>query len=192
MRAIFSIFGLIAAVGVFTLYTQPAYDNVQALQKEIAGYDQALDKAAELQEIKAALLERRKAFDPEDLDRLEKMLPNHVDNVRLILDLDRLAGHYGMALQNVVVSDPASASGGDTVIGSASGGDQKYDSLTLKFATRGTYSNFVKFLEDLEASLRIVDVVSLSLGAEGGSSQLSRSSDNAYRYEIAIRTYWLR
>ena len=192
MRTIFAILGFVAAIGVFMLYTRPAYDDVQVLQREIEQYDLALDKAAELQELKSALLEKRKAFDPEDLERLEKMLPNHVENVRLILDLDRLAASFGVALQNVIVSKPASESaGGETVIGASLSGDQKYDSLTLKFSTRGTYSSFVSFIEELERSLRIVDVISLTIAADSSSTGL-RSSENSYRYEIAIRTYWLR
>lgn len=191
MRTIFSILGVIAAVSVFLLYTQPAYDEVQALQKQIEQYNQALDKADELQRLKSTLLERRKSFDPEDLDRLHKLLPDHVDNVRLILDIDRLAGIYGMALQNVVISNPASETTLGNAIG-ASGAAERYDSLTLRFSTRGTYANFAEFLEDLESSLRIVDLVSLSIASEGSSPEASGATSNVYRYDITIRTYWLR
>ena len=104
MRTIFAILGFVAAIGVFMLYTRPAYDDVQVLQREIEQYDLALDKAAELQELKSALLEKRKAFDPEDLERLEKMLPNHVENVRLILDLVSLAARFGFEPPNAIVS----------------------------------------------------------------------------------------
>ena len=89
VKNLLSIAGLAVAGGIFFLYTQPAYDNVQVLKGRIAQYDQALDKAAELQQLKQSLLSRFNAFRPEDLDRLQKLLPDHVDNVRLILDLDR-------------------------------------------------------------------------------------------------------
>ena len=63
------------------------------------------------EQLKQSLLSRFNAFKTEDLDRLRKLLPDHVDNVRLILDLDNLAARHGMALQNVVISEPASESG---------------------------------------------------------------------------------
>lgn len=200
MRAILSIVGLIIAGGVFFAYTEPAYSNVQEIQKQIDQYNQALDKAAELQKLKATLLSRNNAFNPADIDRLHKLLPDHVDNVRLILDLDRIAGTFGMALQNVVISNPASESADKTVIGSIGAGKQKYDSLTLKFTTRGTYANFVRFMESLELSLRIVDLVSLSISPDGtgraikpqGAGTAVETMESFYRYDITIRTYWLR
>ena len=106
-----------------------------------------------------------------------------------------------MNLQNVVISNPASESGDKTVIGAINAGKQKYDSLTLKFTTRGTYSNFVQFMEELESSLRIVDIVSLTVAPDGSAIRSSQAEDGAratiqpestYRYDITIRTYWLR
>jgi Tfp pilus assembly protein PilO len=188
MKNLLSMGGLALAGGIFFLYTQPAYDEVQILNEEISQYDQALEKATELQQLKQSLLSRFNAFRTEDLDRLQKSLPDHVDNVRLILDLDNLAARHGMALQNVVISGPASGSGGTTAIGAIGLGHRKFDSLTMKFTTRGSYEDFTTFLGDLEASLRIVNVVSLNLVREGNVS----TGALTYRYDITIRTYWLK
>lgn len=201
IHTIISVLGLIIAGAVFFLYTKPAYDNTHALQAQIGEYNQALDKSAELQKLKNTLLSRRNAFDPAAIDALHKMVPDHVDNIRLILDMDSVAGRFGMSLQNVVISNPASESSDKTVIGAINAGKQKYDSLTLKFTTRGTYSNFVQFMEELESSLRIVDVVSLTVTPDGSMMRPSSPEDSArtptqlestYRYDITIRTYWLR
>lgn len=188
VKNILSIAGLAIAGGIFFLYTQPAYDNVQVIKERIGQYDQALDKAAELQQLKQSLLSRFNAFRTEDLDRLHKSLPDHVDNVRLILDLDNLAARHAMALQNVVISGPASESGGKSVTGSIGLGHRRFDSLTLKFSTRGSYEDFSAFLGDLESSLRIVNVVSLDLVRESNTA----SGGLTYRYDITIRTYWLK
>ncbi len=182
-----SILGLGIAAAVFFMYTQPTYDSVQGVRAQIAEYDQALDKAAELQQIKQSLLSRYNAFNPSDVERLQKLLPDHVDNVRLVLDLDNLAGQHGMTLQNVVISNPASAQSDTGVIGAIGTGRNHYDSLTLKFATRGTYENFMTFLQDIESSLRIVDLVSLNLQQDGFAS-----GQPMYRFDITIRTYWLK
>ncbi len=196
IRSILSILGLVIAGGVFLVYTQPTYGNVQGFQQQIDQYNQALDKAAELQQLKQSLLTRYNAFNPSDLDRLQKLLPDHVDNVRLILDLDNLAASFGMALQNVVISGPASEGVNKTVIGSIGSSKQRYDSLTLRFSTRSTYANFVKFMEDLESSLRIVDIVALSVSPEPKAPTApgtpAVSQEPLYRYDITIRTYWLK
>ena len=196
LRTTLSFLGFIVAVGVFFVYTQPKYNEVQARQQQNDQYNQALDKAAELQQLKTTLLSSYNAFNPADTSRLQKLLPDHVDNVRLILDIDNLAGQYGMALQNVVINTPTSGST-PTAIGAIGASKDTYDSLTLKFTTHGTYPNFIRFMQALESSLRIVDLISLSLQPEaaGGSSAGSagtRSSTSSYRYDITIRTYWLR
>ena len=194
------IIGAGLAGGIFFLYTKPAYDNVQMTQSQIAEYDAALDKAAELQQLKQTLLSRFNAFSPTDLDRLHKLLPDHVDNVRLILDLDNLAGRFGLSLQNVDVSSSANQSSkNQTAVGAIGTSNQKYDSLTLTFGTHSTYSNFVRFMTDLESSLRVVDLVSLTIdpdssaaGAASADGRVQNISEPQYSYKITLRTYWLK
>ena len=211
MRPVIAIVGVILAGGIFFWYTKPAYDKVQGTRDTIAQYDAALNKATELQQLKQTLLMRFNAFSPADLDRLQKLLPDHVDNVRLILDLDNLAERHGLALQNVDVSSSQKQTAkGAPVIGTVGGSNQKYDSLTLTFGTAATYSEFVLFLTDLEASLRIVDLVSLSITPSGNTAFLTSSATNPfltsgakattpaksteplYVFNISLRTYWLK
>lgn len=195
MRLILAIIGILLAGAMFFFYTKPAYDTVQASSAQIAQYEEARNKANELQKLKQGLLSKYNAFDPVLLDRLHKLLPDHVDNVRLILDLDNLAGQHGLSLQNVdVSSSEVQTTKKQTAIGAIGASNQKYDSLTLTFSTRATYTNFVQFLGDLESSLRIVDLVSLSISPEssGGTAAGARAVEPLYTYKITLRTYWLK
>lgn len=188
MRSIISIIALVAAGAVFFGYTKPAYDASGTVRASIASYDTALTKASELQELKQSLLARYNSFNPSDVDRLQKLLPDHVDNVRLILDLDNLAGRHGLALQNVAISAPQTANQAQTAAGSISSSKQRYDSLTLKFTTVATYESFLQLLSDLESSLRIVDLIALRVSRADGDNRAT----NLYTYDITIRTYWLK
>lgn len=185
-RSIFALAAVAAAVALFLLYTRPAYDNVRALQTENESYDLALEKATELQRLRQSLLSRYNAFAPADIERLHKLLPDHVDNVRLILDLDTMASQQGLALQNVVVSRPSGDETNSRVIGPAR---DPYDSVTLTFATATTYDRFLTFLTDLEDSLRIVDLVALSIANDASSIG---AAEPVYRFDITLRTYWLK
>lgn len=185
-RLIIAITAFVIAGVVFFWYTKPAYDSSKVLQEEIAQFDQALERANELQALRQQLLSRFNAFNPADVERLSKLLPDHVDNVRLILDLDNLAARFGLAIQNVVVGGNQSS---PTPVPAAiiAQGDRQYDSLTLGFTTYGSYETFIQLIEALEQSLRIVDLVSLSIAsAPGPQGQLT------YRFDVTIRTYWLR
>lgn len=190
MKTVISVLGLAAAAGIFFGYTQPTYDASGTAKGDISQYDAALTKSAELQELKQTLLARYNTFSPADLDRLQKLLPDHVDNVRLILDLDNLAGRHGMAIQNVAISAPQTESTSQTAASSINSSKQRYDSLTLKFATIATYDDFLSFLQDLERSLRIVDLVSLRLSQVSGGD--AKNPLPTYSYDITIRTYWLK
>ena len=186
MRNLGAIIMFILAGGVFFVYTKPAYDQSRTTQTEVASYDAALTKAAELQQRKQELLTKYNAMSPEDLDRLQKMLPDHVDNVRLILDFDNLAKQYGMTMQDVNVSTPASDESSQNVISASAIGAAKFDSVTIDFSTSGSYETFQKFLQAIQTSLRIVDLVSLKV------TPSQDNSTGAYRYDVSLRTYWLR
>lgn len=193
-RFIIAILGFVIAGAVFMLYTKPAYDSVRSVQVQIQQYDQALERANELQALKQSLLSRFNAFNPDDIDRLRKLLPDHVDNVRLILDFDNLANKHGLAIQNVVVGrgdlDKSASEkiAANDVIG---GNNARYDSLTLKFSTQGTYTGFVTFIEDVQASLRVVDLVALTLSA-ASDNKSDVAQEPVYRFDVTIRTYWLK
>ncbi len=191
MRTIISALCLLGAGAIFFMYTQPTYDSVQTENAQIAQYDEALSKASELQQLKQSLLSRYNTFDPAQIERLQKLLPDHVDNVRLILDIDSLAGKHGMALQNVVVSQNASSQGSQSAAAIIGASQQAYDSLTIKFTTQGSYETFRQFLAAFESSLRIVDLVSLNI-ARGSNNAQGNAAVPLYTYNITLRTYWLK
>jgi len=209
MKLIIAIVGVVLAGGMFFWYTKPAYDSSLALRANITQSDAALDKAAELQKLRQTLLSRFNTFDPADLDRLQKLLPDHVDNVRLILDLDNLAEDAGLALQNVDVSSAQKQTAkNQTALGAIGASNQKYDSLALTFSTATTYSDFVGFLKSLESSLRIVDLASLTITpsqsgvavasatnafpASNARNPAGSRSEPLYTFNMTLRTYWLK
>lgn len=187
-KSIISLVCLVGAVALFFMYTKPTYDSLQIIQAQITQYNLALDKAAELQKLKQSLLSRYNSFNPADIDRLHKLLPDHVDNVRLVLDLDTLASTHGLALQNVVISAPSDAAANAQQAVTIGPATDAFDSLTLRFATTGAYGKFVEFLTDLEKSLRIVNVVELKITPAVGGDE----KEPVYRYDILLRTYWLK
>lgn len=189
IRSIFSVIGIILAGAIFFVYTKPTYDSLQVTNAQITQYNAALDKAAELEKLKSDLLQRYKTLNPTDVERLQKMVPDHVDNIALIMDIDNIASHYGMSLQNVDISAPASqiaTSPGQIAAPSAS--TEKFESLTMRFGTVGSYNNFLQFMTDLQTSLRLVDLVSVSITQP--PQQVPGTP--VYQYAITIRTYWLK
>ena len=178
MKILFPLIALLVAVGVFFGYTSPAYQEVKKLKATEAQYDDALARSRDLIALRDRLQETFKAIPPDDLAALTKLLPDHIDNIRLLLDLTKMAEQYGMRLSGANLGAPPA--GGQSL--SASG--KRYDSVTVGFSVAASYETFKQFLHDLESSLRLLDVVGLSFtpSAQG----------NLYEFTLNVRTYWLK
>ena len=171
-----------AALGLFFGYVDPTYQKVKDLQAEENRFDEALDRSRELAEIKDQLLSRYNSFSSNELERLQKLLPDNIDNVRLVLDLDGIARTHNMFIQNVTVSaDSAGLVQNSNTLGSD---PNPYRSVVLSFSVKATYEDFIDFIKDLESSLRLVDAASVTF--------TPRDDTNLYDYQISINTYWLK
>lgn len=176
---------LMAAIGLFVLYTNPTYQDgatgIKALSEKSASYDDAFKKSSELRAVRDTLLARRSTFATSDIDKLKHVLPDNVDNIRLIIDINNIAARHSLSLTNVALGDvsqnPAVASVA-TVGQSAS----PVGSVTVGFSLIANYDDYLAFLQDLEHSLRIVDIEKISFII---------TTANLNTYTFNVRTYWL-
>lgn len=199
MGKFITIIALLAvSVATFAMYVRPTYDRINEVKTKVARLDEALSKTRNIRRIRESLSSRFAEFSEENLGKLQKMLPDHVDNVRLVLDMDGIASQYGIRLKNVTVQKENSIKKNnqtDLVIGSGNAAEGPFQSLILQFDVDATYDEFNKFIKDLESSLRIVDVVELSMRPASGdnaSSNIGGGTEPRYNFTIALKTYWLK
>lgn len=200
-KTILSVLFIGASIMIFVLYVRPTYDEIQTNRTQVVRFDEALAKTREIQELKSSLLSRYNLFAGNNLERLQKMLPDHVDNVRLVLDMDGIASKYGIRIQNVAVQEPGRGRDDEnagTVLNGGATQNKPYQSLTLQFEVVSTYDEFVLLLRDLESSLRVVDLVNLSVRPRSGERVSVAGSDDVdtlaaplYTFGVSLRTYWL-
>lgn len=178
MSNIVSIILILTSVGAFFGFIDPTYKSIKELGTEKQGYSRALDNSKQLQAERDKFLEKYNAVSAGDREKLLKMLPDNIDNVRLIIDIDEMARKFGVPIGgfNASMSDDKS-----TVIGTS---DAPYGTLTLSFNVTASYTTFLAFMRDLERSLRILDISSIQFGASDTSQ--------VYDYEVTIKTYWLK
>jgi len=177
MRNITSIILILASLGLFFGYVDPTYSEVKELRIEQADYDRALSNSKELQAERDKLLTKFNNMSASDLDKLTKLLPDNIDNVRLIIDIDNIASTYGMRVRNFKTETGETSE----VVGL---NQTPYGTLTLTFSTTATYSTFLAFMNDLEKSLRLIDVASVQFAAS--------DVNQLYDYSVSIKTYWLK
>ncbi len=171
---------IIASLGLFFLVIDPTYKQIETKRAQLAKYDEALGKSKNLTDRRIELSKKYDAITDDDITRLGKMLPNAVDNIRLILDINSIAGLHGMKLRNTKVSEgPSTDEKNNPLIVD----ERKYGTVGLGFTVTSTYDDFLNFLDDLEHSLRIGDIVSLSLHPV---------KNGTYDFTIDLKTYWLK
>jgi len=179
----FASVALLFAVVTFFAYINPLWNGSIAETKvAIAQDDKALASAKEYKDRQEELRGIRDAIDPAALERLNKFLPDSVDNVGLILDLNALAARSGLALSSINVSEDGNG------MTSSSGGLSSADvnpvgSIDLTISAVGTYAAFQTFLQGVERSQRLLDVRDLTV---------TGSSSGLYNYKMSVRIYWLR
>ncbi len=176
MRFLIPSILLVASFASFFWFVDPTYQTIKDLKREAALFTEALDNSKELQQIRDQVLSEYNAISPADRDLLLKLLPNTVDNVRLVRDIDGIALRHDMTLRSVRVEVGEQ----DRSVGPAI---RTYGTATVSFTVSSPYRSFLAFLGELERSLRLVDIVSVSF--------VSSDADLA-EYQVSIRTYWLK
>jgi hypothetical protein len=173
---------IVAAVGLFFGYTNGQYQGeggIKSLKAQVVSYDEALDKSQELKSLRDQLLSRYNTFTTEDKDKLQKVLPDNVDNIRLVIDINNIASRHALAVKNLNIGK---TSGDAKPATEKLGADEAVGSVELGFTVSSDYETFLAFLADLEHSLRLVDVESITFDT---------TQTGVYDIGLSIQTYWL-
>jgi hypothetical protein len=191
MNRILPVIFILAAIGIGFFYIDPMWTGQIAQEKQqIASYNSALAAASTFTQKEDQLIAQQNSIPPANLTRLESFLPDGVNNVQLILDLNTLAQKSGVTLSDFSVAGNSNAAPSNSVAGASEGVNQgpassggTVGSLTISVSALGSYQAFRTFLAATEQSLRLMDVTALTL---------SSSATGVYTYGITFRIYWLQ
>ena len=182
---VLALLALLVAAGIFIGYVHPTWTgSIAETNAAIASDNAALAAANAYKARQAQLVTERDAIDPDNLARLTTFLPDSVDNVGLILDLNALAARSGFALSSIDVSSNSMGQGSAPANGGLSDASiSSIGSIDLSLSAVGTYGALARFLDGVERSERLLDVRSLSV---------TGSNSGVYSYQMTLRIYWLR
>lgn len=178
---ILSLFALVFALGIFFMYVEPSWNGtITETKAKIAGDEKALAAAAAYSNQQQKLASARNAIPQENLTKLETLLPDSVNNVGLILDLNALAARSGISLSNL---DVAAVNTSSSAIGALPAAASPIGSINLSLSAAGSYTAFQSFLQGIEKSARILDIQDIAVKG---------SDTGVYAYQVKMRLYWLR
>ncbi|KND47019.1 MAG: putative pilO [Parcubacteria bacterium C7867-004] len=180
---------VIGSIALFALYVHPTYtQSIATLSGEIKGYDAVLASAKRFKEKQSDLSAQKSAIPLDQLARLEAFLPDTVDNVQLILDLNALAARSGVSLSDLDVALPEKKD--EQIDGSGRislTGQNPIETLEVSLSITGSYGAFRTFLAAAENSLRPLDIVEIVVTDEG-----AEAAAGTHNYDVTFRIYWLR
>lgn len=185
---------IVLGIGIYFTVTKNLMTEANAVKAVNTQYTSAIQSAEQLIKVRDQVLKDFNNVSQDDRDRLSKMLPATVDNIRLVIDLNSVALQHGFSLRNIkAVASSAQKPGVQTSTAPAVGpaGINRanliptpvLDTVTVSFSVTAPYLQFISLLQDLEANLRIMDVTHLTLTA---------NDSGTYDWNVELKTYWLR
>lgn len=203
MKSIISIILIAASIAFFIFFTKPNWEKLTANRIEVEKLNVAQGNAKKLKIRIKSLLDVKNAITVTDLEKIKKMIPNNVENVKLIIDFDNmlqsLITEKGTA--NLYKSTNGSDSGkisidNPKITQSTAVVDGSFDALQLgvadfSFTVSLTYDDFMDFLKRIETSTRIFDVESITFSTPstvGGTNP----NEIVYTFNVGLKTYWLK
>jgi hypothetical protein len=182
---------IVLAIGIYFTVTKTFIADAKAVKEVNDQYASAIENAEKLIEVREQVLKAYNSLTEKDRERLSKMVPNTVDNIRLVIDLNSIGIKHGLALKGIQARTDDS---GNNNSGANSGprmGKQpdgmiatpSLDIVTVSFSVTAPYLEFISLLQDLEANLRIMDISKLSVAA---------TETGLYDFTVELKTYWLK
>lgn len=183
LRLLTSLGVIAASVIVIVVLVIPRFHDVQDLRLQETDLKEALANSERLQQSWDELLDRYNAISPNDLGELDVLMPNNVDNVKLLIEIDTLAQLLGLRIDSVEVQ-AVTDNNTENIEGAPI---NPAGAVDMNFTLAGGYTNFTTFINRIESSLRLMDIQLLDIStSENETGQLD------YEYDLTLRTYWLR
>lgn len=198
MKLIFPISFVVIAGLLFIFLINPQYNDVKQIKADVSAYKGALDNSTELQGVRDSLVETYKNITKEDKERLEHFLPSSINNIELILEIEKIANTYGMPIKNIKFDTDSLSGINESELDTIVVPDDKiknlpYGVFPMEFVVEGRYDTFMLFLNDLEHNLRLVDVKYVSFVVPSKETiTTEKINPDLFSYTLQVNTYWLK
>lgn len=181
------LFALIIAIGLGFTYVKPTFIEIQSLQNQEKEYVDALNKANQLKQEIDKKKKQMGDFSPVVVDRLTTMVPDSMDRIATVINLDALAASHTLSFSDISIEESVKkqeqTAGRDAAAQTptSGGADQPaFVSHEIGFSVTGTYEDFRAYLESLEKSLQFFEITKLDFNAPTG---------DLFSFNLSVQTY---
>ncbi len=169
---------IILSLAVLYSFAYPKFNQVNSLNQEKNKYEEALETVRNIENRKNELLRQYNNISEQDKKRIESVLPNSLDLIKLVSEIDSVASRYGISINNISSSNQSDSIGNSVKDAKSV---REFQSAIIGFSFDATYEKFLIFIDDLEKNLRVMDLRSLKL----------ETKENNFSYKVEFEVYWL-
>ncbi|MEK7148357.1 MAG: hypothetical protein AAB770_00385 [Patescibacteria group bacterium] len=221
-KPIVSFITIILSLGFAFFYVVPAYDLNKERRGDIVSLSKILNTSGEIKMLIDKTKKNLSSIDPSESARFEVFLPEKIDTVRFANNIQYIGRKNRIILSDIKVDEPANASPKSTAPGaisatqglvntvslgakinqaqgqternldSTTSSDKKYINTKASFSFTTSYETAQLFLNDLEKSLGLIDITSVSFIMLPSDSKLKVVSSPIYKYTVTVETYSLK
>lgn len=180
-RFVIIILFLAISALLFFAQTSPHFDDVKILKKEKQALDEALQYSRELQALRDDFLNKYNAISREDIGRLNKIIPSEISSGEIITLFEDRVKNRGLLLKKIDINEKKTAQDSSLDLSVPMGSPPPpFRTINLSLYISGSYDSFLLFLEDLENSLRVIDIDQIDF---------SSGMSDVIEFKITARTY---
>ncbi len=220
-KPILSFIVIILSLGAAFLYVKPEFDVAMKSRADIVTLDQTIQKSETIKKLINETSDNLRRIDKDSLARFAIFLPEEVDDIRFANSLQNIGYSNGIILEGINVTRGVGGSGAEDSLSAKSklsgiilstisvdrtdqsektntrqAGvlDKKYKTTRANFSGTSSYGAFALFLDDLEKSLGLINITSLSFTPikEASVGEKKDTSPILYQYTVDIETYSLK
>lgn len=224
-KPIISFVILILSIGFTFFYVVPAYNLNKERRSDIESLSKILSTSAEIKTLIEKTKTNLSSIEPSGLSRFEVFLPEKIDAIRFANNIQYIGRKNRIILSDIKVEGTSNGTLNNNVSGGAGAtqglvntislgakidqaqgtntqspaqgtvSDGKYVATKASFTFVATYETFQLFLDDLEKSLGVIDLTSLSFAPIQDDVAAKKSKTpppSTYQYTMAVETYSLK
>ncbi len=192
---------VVVAIGLFFSYLKPAFSNLRASQGRLEAIEKTINESDGLLKNYQDLRTRLSTISQEDKKNLYKILPEVMDPVRMIIDLDNLATKNGLKITSFELPEIRSeferkngnSTKKQTSTGSGESASDPVGKGVLGIECEGKYEQFKLFMSEIEQSMALMDVVNLYMqGVDVTQADEKPRDPDTMMFNVGLQTYWLK
>ncbi len=171
---------LILSLSIGYVFVYSPWAEVSALNDKKSEYSGFIDTVSKIETKKNELQTQFNQISEEDKRDINTVLPTSLDYVKFVSEIDNVAKKYGIIIDKINLAQ-VDSSVGDSVANA--GPSKPYRSSILGFSFGSDYEKAMSFIDELEKSMRILDIRSM---------KIEENKDFGYLYSVQFETYWLK